>query len=321
MAERSAASAAGTTLAQAMWNQRYRLAEMADGLRQLMRLVDRPGDFSPPQWLQVAAMTLDFQPDLIIELGRAHGNSTCCFLEAAERLQFDVDCRLLSLCLTRIWSRQVEPRLRQVRPAHWLARGQFLRHDILKFDFTPHLERARRCLVFWDAHGFEVAECVLGHILPLLERKPHLVLMHDLSDLRYCLAPRDYGDCGLWKGENAGQAGFRLGHVYSRVGQALAILDFAARNELPLHSADESLQTELKPDRPRLRELRRLIGRDLLALHGHWFWFTLNEATGPFTYPRYRRGELRRLPLWKKVPLKLRSMWHRFQQIVTAEIP
>lgn len=47
----------------------------------LIDTMQRPGDLAPHQWISLAAFALDFQPDLIIELGRGYGNSTAMFLE------------------------------------------------------------------------------------------------------------------------------------------------------------------------------------------------------------------------------------------------
>ncbi|MFQ5696580.1 MAG: hypothetical protein ACE5HB_11365, partial [Terriglobia bacterium] len=70
----------------ALWNQRHAVASLLERFRGLSAAVDRPTTFSFPQWAQVAAYTLEFKPDLILELGRERGNSTCCFLEVANQL-------------------------------------------------------------------------------------------------------------------------------------------------------------------------------------------------------------------------------------------
>jgi hypothetical protein len=31
--------------------------------------------------------------------------------------------------------------------------------------------------------------------------------------------------------------------------------------------------------------MRELLGEELFSLQGHWFWFTLNERPGPYTFP------------------------------------
>jgi hypothetical protein len=278
------------TPAQALWNQRHVMAGQADRLRSLINAVGRPGDFSPSQWAQVNAFTLEFAPDLIIELGRGFGNSTCCFLQATEQLQRRPNCQLLSICLTNHWHAVTLPKLEPLCAPAWFAPGRLIQGDILDYHFAPLLDRAERVLVFWDAHGFEVAECVLGGLLPLLANRPHAVIMHDMSDLRYCSPPREYGDSGLWQGDNGVHEKFWIGHICSSVGQAISIIDFATRNRLPLHSADESLFAEFANDAPRREELQRLLGDDLFSLQGHWFWFSLNEAPEPYTFPRYQQG-------------------------------
>ena len=96
-------------------------------------------------------------------------------------------------------------------------------------------------LVFWDAHGYDLAECVLGRILPLLRDKKHVVLVHDLSDGRY-MSDFSYGDNGLWRNNDWGGPRLQLGHLNSGVEQAVSLVDFCSRNNVTLHSADQSLR-------------------------------------------------------------------------------
>lgn len=293
------------TPGQAFWNQRRQLAASAPRLRALIDAVGRPTDLCPFQWAQLFALTLEFKPDLIIELGRGWGNSTCCFLEAA-RILHPRTCKLLSLSLDNDWVVRTRPRLRGIVSDDWLAAGELLRTDIRTFDFAPVLADSKRCLVFWDAHGFDVAERVLGRLLPLLESRAHIVAMHDLCDLRYCSPSCEYGDCGLWKGEIATEPCFWLGHVFSRVPQAISIVDFTTRNALPLHSADESLHTELGDIPAKMTELRRLLEDDFVSLQAHWFWFSLNEAKGPVTFPICRNPE--KVPFWRRALRRGRNL-------------
>lgn len=275
------------TPAQALWNQRQVMAGQADRLRTLIEAVGRPGDFSPPQWAQVNAFALEFAPDLIIELGRGFGNSTCCFLQAAQQLQRRPPCQLLSICLTNHWHAVTLPKLEPICTPEWFAPGRLIQGDIVDYNYAALVEKAERVLIFWDAHGFEVAECVLGNILPLVADRPHAVIMHDMSDLRYCLPPREYGEHGIWKGDDGVHEKFWIGHICSSVGQAISIIDFATRNRLPLHSADESLCAEFANDAPRRQELEGLLGTDLFSMQAHWFWFTLHEAMLPCTFPHF----------------------------------
>lgn len=279
-----------TSPGEALWNQREAIAASRERLKALSQAVGRPTSLTIDQWAQIAAFALDFRPDLIIELGRDVGNSTCCFLEVANRLGGSRACKLVSLCLSDAWLKETVPRLKRLVPEEWFAPGDIRTVNILDFDFRTVLEQCQRPLIFWDAHGFEIAECVLGGVLPNLVNKRHRVLMHDLSDIRYSHPPREYGDLGLWKGENASYPSFWLGHIWSRVAQAISILDFTNRNNLPLHSADESLHQVFADDAGKLAELRSLLGGDMVSLQGHWFWFSLDEGSGKFTFPRFTRA-------------------------------
>jgi hypothetical protein len=275
-----------STPAQAYWNQRQTLAARRERILDLVRAVGQPVALAPYQWAQLIAYALEFQPDLLLELGRSYGNSTCALVEAANLLGAG-RCRVLSLCLADTWERETLPKVEQIVPADWFAPLRALREDIVTFDFRTALAEARRILIFWDAHGFEVAECVLGRLLPQIADRPHVVTLHDMSDARYSSAMDQYGSTGLWKGERECAAYFRLGHICSHVAQAISVVDFTSRNKLSLESADHSYQTELASDSVKLSEMRKVLGDELFSLQGHWFWFTLNEHSGPFTFPRF----------------------------------
>jgi hypothetical protein len=271
--------------AAAYWNQRHTLARIGDRLQALFQAVNHPTDLSLPQWAQFAAMVLDFAPDLVLELGRGRGNSTCAFTEAANLLG-PGRCRVVSLCLSDDWERLTLPRLRQVVPASWLDPLQAIRGDILAFDFAKAVAGAKKILVFWDAHGWAVAECVLGRLLPAIADRPHVVLMHDMSDHRYCTGSNAYGPAGIWKGGSGCDHRYRLGHIDSHVAQAVCILDFVSRNRIPLESGDHSYHTQLVADPARLAEMRAVLGERLFTPEAHWFWFSLNDAPGPLHFPR-----------------------------------
>jgi hypothetical protein len=192
---------------------------------------------------------------------------------------------------TGVWEEGISPTVSRIVPESWFEPLQVFQTDILELDYSQALEGYEKILVFWDEPGYEVAECVLGQILPIIASRPHVVIMHDLSDARY-LPPscKNYGEHSLWKrsGENAR---LRLGHIDSAVEQAVAITDFASRNGLPLHSADHSLHTELGDDPIRMSELQKALGNQLFSLEAHWFWFSLNEIPGPYTFPRFNANE------------------------------
>ena len=281
------ASSASFSPAQAYWNQRRTLAELKERILLFSRAADDPVSLSIYQFAQLMATTLEFGPDLIIELGRARGNSTCVFTEAANRLRLGQE-RVLSFDLNDNWNQWTVPRLKAELPESWFAPLAALQENILTFDFRSALAGADRVLVFWDAHGFDVAECVLGAILPELVYRAHLVLMHDLSDSRYIPASTfEYGENGIWKGTDFSGPRLKLGNIDSAVDQAIAIFDFATRNALPLHSADHSLHSELGLDPTRCGELTEQLG-ELFSLQAHWYYFNLNEAPGRLTFPRFK---------------------------------
>lgn len=270
----------------AYYRHRNFLASRRTLIRRLADEVGSPESLTLFQWGQLMCSTLDYRPDLILELGRARGNSTCAFLEAIHGA--DLPCRVLSICLGSEWEMITRPRITRLLPAEWFAPLQASTGDILTFDFEAALSSYARVLIFWDAHGFDVAECVLGRILPLLLDKEHLVIMHDLSDRRYeDPSADDYGNGGIWKGNDWSGPRLMLGNVDSCVEQAISIVDFTTRNNVPLESADHSLHKYFSKYPERAEEMEELLGTDLFSTQAHWFRFSLNAAEGPFTFPRF----------------------------------
>ncbi|MHB9030935.1 MAG: hypothetical protein ACYC9O_19370, partial [Candidatus Latescibacterota bacterium] len=207
----------------------------------LFDAVNHPTDMYLYQWIELLSFALEFQPDLILELGRGAGNSTCAFTEAANRIP---GCNVVSICFSDDWDARTYPRVRKVGPQDWFKPLSILREDILFQDYSRFLKGKERVMLFWDAHGFDVAECILGGIMPLIKDKKHVVMMHDISDTRYAsLEQMDYKGNRLWRGNNWQGPRLMIGSIDSCVEQAIAILDFTTRNRVHLHSADHDLHT------------------------------------------------------------------------------
>jgi hypothetical protein len=193
--------------------------------------------------------------------------------------------RILSLCLSDNWERETLPRLGKIVPGSRFHPLQALRADILEFDYQKALSGAKRVLIFWDAHGFNIAECVLGEIVPIVSPLEHLVIMHDFSDTRYSSDEQfEYGGHGRWKANNWSGPRLKLGIIDSAVEQSIAALDFATRNHITLDSADHGFHTDLTSAQQ--KELRRVLG-ELFDTQGHGFYFGLNEKPGPNSFPHY----------------------------------
>ncbi len=279
------------TPATAYWKQRHNLSELCSRFKVMGETIGELTHLSYFQWAQLAAMALEYKPDLILELGRGKGNSTCVFTEAANMLG---STKVVSLCLGSHFVEHSLPRLFQNASisSGWLKRLECWVTDILFFDFETLLTKYNRILVFWDAHGFEVANCVLGRILPLIQHKQHIVLMHDISDQRYLNTDTlNYNDQILWRGSDAEGARMVLGFINSAVPQAISITDFSCRNGIDLLTADHSLHTELGPCNEKVAEMTHLLGDDFFSLDAHWLCFSLNNHPGPFTFPRFVQPE------------------------------
>lgn len=274
-------------IARYYYAQRLRIREDAPILRRLMAAVDRPNDLGPAQWAQWYSVALGFAPDLIVELGRGRGNSTALFAQAARHLE---RVRIVSLCRSDDWTATVAPRIAGIVDQQWFATIDARRTDILSTDFEAILADHRRVLLLWDAHGFQIAELVLGEIVPRLASRDHLILMHDISDNRYAGVPRSYVGQPLWKGsewqERSGaESRVNIGWMNSMQDQVIALADFSARNDLEIGSADHEYRTFFDSHPECAAEMRQQVGDELFSPIGHWAFLSLSGKQGPFHFP------------------------------------
>jgi hypothetical protein len=194
--------------------------------------------------------------------------------------------RVVSLCLAHEWRTQTRPRIEGLVPPSWLSHLDAREEDIAGADFEAIVGDAARVLVFWDAHGYHIADHVLGRLLPLIAGRPHQVLMHDMGDARFDMpaAAAGYGPHGLWRGNDWGGSRIRLGHLDSNVEQAVAVFDFASRNGIAVHTAAEQIRETIGAHPFRVEEMERTLG-DLWSPRAHWCHFSLNDRQGPYRFP------------------------------------
>jgi hypothetical protein len=279
-------------VALAYYEQRHTISEDRDRLIALINATHAAHDLTPPQWAQWYSVALGFRPDLIVELGRSKGNSTAVFCQAASRLR---GTRVVSLCNSKDWDAESLPRVRKVVPAVWLDRLDARITDILEVDYEQLFAGAARVLLLWDAHGFEIAETVLGRILPLIADRAHLVLMHDISDTRYASVPRSYEGQPLWKGSTwdkgtgTSHARVNIGWMNSLQDQVIAVADFAARNDIEIGSADHEYAEYFGRHPQHADEMRRLLGEEFFSMSAHYAFLSLAGRKGPFFYPGIQR--------------------------------
>jgi hypothetical protein len=275
-------------VAQAYYEQRQVIAQDLGRLRALVGATRAAHDLTPPQWAQWYSIALSFRPDLIVELGRSKGNSTALFCQAASRLG---GTRVVSLCNSRDWVDESLPRVQAVVPPGWLDCLDARIVDILDVDYEQLFAGSERVLVLWDAHGFEIAETVLGRILPLISARPHLVLMHDITDNRYAAVSRSYESQPLWKGSTwdkgmgVSSARVNIGWMNSLQDQVIAIADFAARNDLEVGSADHEFATYFGARPQHAAEMTQLLGDEFFSVAAHFAFLSLAGKQPPFHFP------------------------------------
>lgn len=259
--------------------------ELAGSLARLTALraaVACSNDLPFAQWVQLYAATRSYEPDLVVELGRGYGNSTCVFAEAVARAG---NGRVVSVSFDgeRAWATKTAPRLMSEVDRSWFDRLTILEQDILDLDLDEALAGAERVLVWWDAHGGELARFLLAEAMPRLQSREHLVCVHDVSDGRYDIESNAYvrpdGLAVIWQGP--------LVCPYDEI---VPIFDFVSRNRIPYATVSESLKSFAEEHPERWSEMQLRLPADVLSLGG-WIWYSLADAEAPeLAFPEFRRA-------------------------------
>ena len=273
--------------AEAYWKKRQRLAAESGRIKELYHSIGNEVLLSPFQWTQFIAFALEFNPDLIIEIGRWEGNSTILFNETVGLL-LPKQARLLSVWPSEALKETLD-KIRHIIPGEWFERLTPHYHDVFTFPYKDHIGDARRVLVYLDENTFEMAEWFLGKFMPLIADRNHVVLVHDISDSRY-YPPQliKYSGDKLWQTKTSKEAGLIIGNVASRTELALSLLDFTSRNGITLFSGDHSLHSAFDNNSEKVEEMRALLGPEFFATQAHWRWFSLNETLEEPTFPELR---------------------------------
>jgi hypothetical protein len=272
--------------ARAIWDNREALSAVLPELRAVREALHvatgGPRDFIRQQWLQLVSVVYAFKPQLIIELGRGYGNSSCAMAMAA-RMLAPQPCPILSLCQSNSFQFVSRPHVGPLF-SELLDPIEARICDIRGRDFTADVGAAERVFVFWDAHGYELAEEIFSGLFTLLQDRPHLALVHDLADLKYM--GRDFRlhrSNDKWQPTGSAPAKYVLGDVGSQYEEGIALVDFFSRNQLPFRSAESSYFNELSDSQ--LAELETRFGDDF-SRFGFWYSFSLNERSGvPLSFP------------------------------------
>ncbi len=240
-------------LSRAIENRRAELEGLGPRFRRLQAAVNEPGGQLRGDYFVLYALTRDFSPDLILEIGRGRGNSTCIFLEAASRIP---GCRVVSVDPVDAWSEMTVPRLRGVVEPAWLDPLTVRVGDICSFAAEDLVGEARRILLFWDAHDRKAADHILSRLLPRIARGENLVLVHDVGDRRFVPAERS-----RWHDHDRNRIWW-MGRWVSAFEELPPLYDFWCRNGIEPTSYGEQLHrkpaaewlAEWSRDDPRVRE-------------------------------------------------------------------
>jgi hypothetical protein len=247
------------------------LARRLPAIRKMLASLEGPATLNEQQALLLTAAVLELQPDVIIDLGTGPGNSAAIFaLSGAPHVyRFYREPE-------NVVSAESKSKFTPCTSDRMARSG-----DLTTVDFLPLLKEAERIIVFWNAHGYDIAAHVLGHLMPLIADKPHWVICHDMEDSRYLPACKPYEGKSLWRGmedyyANPSTTSFGIFEwAYTVVDQAIPIFDFCWRNDTEFKSLDHEFKT-LLDEGPREEVLRDLgLSPDTTFSLGY---FTLNET-------------------------------------------
>jgi cephalosporin hydroxylase len=278
----------------AMWEQRVKLQKSRSRLEALGAAVGRPGDMDLPQYAQLFAVAMEFQPDLIVEIGRGWGNSTCVLTEAANQLE---KTKVVSFCRSDTWQKRTLPRVATVVPPDWTEILDARVADVTDVDIGSLLAEGQRILFLLDAHGWEVAEYVLGVVLPAIQNRSHLIVVHDILDVESHPELRSYAGHGIWKGYSGYDAPQKFvfsGSMCSMFEEVVSLVDFAVRNRIEIHSVEREIRQEIDVEPDRRAEMISMLGDGMCSPVSRFHWFSLNSEPGDvtFTFHRFQKDRL-----------------------------
>ena len=277
---------------EALWKYRRELKKSRNRILKLARAINRLNDLSLPQYGQLFVTTLAFKPDLIIELGRGFGNSTAVFTEVANQL---TNCKVISICLSNDWQKTTSVEIAKIIPKNWFNKLDAKITNIFDIDIRKLVKKSKRILFLWDAHGWDVAEYILGRVLPAIRKKEHLVLVHDISYFDQ-KNHADYGSHGVWKGYPGDEVKdlpyVVVDSMTSPFEEVIVIYDFAARNKLKIYSLQEQINEIFRKNNNARAELKNLLGKHLADSSSSFHYFSLNTLpkSQRIFYPKFRRS-------------------------------
>jgi predicted O-methyltransferase YrrM len=274
-------------LGDAFGRQADQLAGLAPILAAAMDRLENAGNLTFAQGLLLAAATFELRPQVVLDIGTGGGGSAKAFGLAGATY----GARVYTFDLYPAWNEAIKPKLsrevvRRISDVVIPVVG-----DITTQNLSTFTASANPIIVFWDAHGYKIAECILSRLLPLIAEKKHLIICHDMSDNR--LRPnKPYDNKPFWRGLDGAHEGkfayVNLGHTTAIVEQVIPILDFCWRNGISLHSIDSELH--LEPGNEKRRELLYQFGLPNSTLLDIAY-FTLNETTARH-FPPAGEGEI-----------------------------
>lgn len=275
----------------ALWKQRTVIAKRKNRLEDLAKAINRIGDSGISQYAQLYSMVLEFKPTIIIELGRGYGNSTAVFTQAANQLK--ETRKVISFCLSNDWQTCSVPRIFKIVEKDWFSKLEVRNENILDVNINDYFTKNDSVLFFWDAHGWDVGEFILGNILPKFQKNKHLILIHDIMDMRYHQHLKEYKGKGIWNGyqdKGTNNQFLIINSMASAFEEIVILNDFLERNNLLIHSIEHEIRQHITNKKNRVKEITAFLGKEMSSPTTSLYWFSLNESVSQnkFVFPKIK---------------------------------
>ncbi len=271
----------GLMAAKAYWENRQVLAEVQEKVKFLHKAVGYESHLLPYQYGQLIAMALIFKPDLILVFGAEVGHATCAFTQAAHILTGERSCSVISVNSSLTWRDEVEPRLWKLLSESWFKPvrvSHYYPPSMAELELL--LDNSHRVLLYWNDQKLDALTYLLGKVIPLIESKQHLVIVHSLYHNRHLAHEQyQYGDRVWWQEGQITQDFAHFEHYYGMASLVVPLLDFISRSGTEMYLADRSYAEMFKEYH--FAEMWDLFGNDetsLFSSFGSWGYFSLNTA-------------------------------------------
>jgi FkbM family methyltransferase len=274
-------------LSTALWEQREVLTQALPRLERWREVLDDRcfEEFSPHQWVLLWAVIWDFQPDLVLQIGRGSGVMALAVQEAMLSIEGG---HFVTVSTDDKLERFLLPKISPHLSDSWYEGFSLHVREPRTLPYERLLRGKERVLILWVSPEERDAELVMSSLLPAVAERSHLLALMNSGDLRFQSKEKSAEQASRKRGQ---ERLLHLGHLCAPVAVATEILDFTTRNELVLDSGSQEILDFCDHYKLRSRELQERLGEPWFLRAGNWWWLSLSrqpQKTWQFTPNTYQ---------------------------------